>query len=99
MSVICIQWKSSRFLSPVSTVAARNAWNHNRRSVPNAKKKNHLEIMSLTAYASKTNKFAEEDVEEPTTIDSKEIDDGHSMAETDTEPREKWLSWGSRIED
>lgn len=55
--------------------------------------------MSLTAYASKTNEFAEEDVEEPTTIDSKEIDDGHSMAETETEPREKWLSWGSRIED
>ena len=26
--LICIQWKSSRFLSPVSTVSARNAWDN-----------------------------------------------------------------------
>ena len=26
----CIQWKSSRFLFPVSTVSARNAWDHGR---------------------------------------------------------------------
>ena len=28
--LICIQWKSSRFLFPVSTVSARNAWDHGR---------------------------------------------------------------------
>ena len=28
--LICIQWKSSRFLSPVSTVSARYAWGHGR---------------------------------------------------------------------
>ena len=26
--LICIKWKSSRFLSPVSTISARNAWEH-----------------------------------------------------------------------
>ena len=31
MSLICIQWKSSQCLFPVSTVAARNAWDPNRR--------------------------------------------------------------------
>ena len=28
--LICIQWKSSRLLSPVSTFSARNAWDHAR---------------------------------------------------------------------
>ena len=28
--LICIQWKSSRLLSPVSTFSARNAWDHGR---------------------------------------------------------------------
>ena len=32
-SLICIQWKSSRFLFPVSTVAARNAWEPNATSL------------------------------------------------------------------
>ena len=37
--LICIQWKSSRFLIPVSTVSARNAWDHVRPFREDTRKK------------------------------------------------------------
>ena len=47
---------TQRFLFPVSTESARNAWEHNRRTKYEGKKKTGLQIMSLAAYASETNK-------------------------------------------
>ena len=44
--LICIQWKSSRFLSPVSTVSARNAWDHDYH-LGKTRKKNRLHFWSL----------------------------------------------------
>ena len=56
--IICIQWKSSRFLSPVSTVSPRNAWDNGRRFEEDTrKKKKTLSFLeSRSAKASSTTK-------------------------------------------
>ena len=45
-----------RFLFPVSTVSARNAWHNDLPFCVLNAKKNALQIMGLAAYASETNK-------------------------------------------
>ena len=45
-----------RFLFPVSTVSARNAWHNDPPFCVLNAKKNALQIMDLAAYASETNK-------------------------------------------
>ena len=54
--LICIQWKSSRFLSPVSTISARNAWDHGRPFGEDRQKKTPAFLESPSAKASSTNK-------------------------------------------
>ena len=57
--LICIQSKSSRFLSPVSTVSARNAWWHGVLFGTHAQKKRKKEtppfLESRSAKANSTN--------------------------------------------
>ena len=54
--LISIQRKSSRFLSPVSTVSARNAWDHGRPFGEDQPKKTPALLESHYAKASLTNK-------------------------------------------
>ena len=54
--LICIQQKSSRFLSPVSTVSAMNAWDHGQ-PFEEKPKKTPACLESRSAKASSTNKF------------------------------------------
>ena len=54
--LICIQRKSSRFLPPVSTVSARNAWDHGRPFGEDQPKKTPAFLESHYAKASLTNK-------------------------------------------
>ena len=55
MSCICIKWKSSRFLSPVSTVSAKNAWDHDSPCVLNKKKRKRLADYDSPCYATSSN--------------------------------------------
>ena len=55
MSCICIKWKSSRFLLPVSTVSAKNAWDHDSPRVLNKKKRKRLADYDSPSYATSSN--------------------------------------------
>ena len=51
--LICIQWKSSRFWSPVPTVSARNVWEHGIQigARETKKKKRERESLALLKQA------------------------------------------------
>ena len=55
MSCICIKWKSSRFLSPVSMVSAKNTWDHDSPRVLNKKKRKRLADYDSPCYATSSN--------------------------------------------
>ena len=54
-SCICIKWKSSRFLSPVSTVSAKNTWDHDSPRILNKKKRKRLADYDSPWYATSSN--------------------------------------------